>query len=202
MSGTAGRAARLRAWWALGSPVWRRQSLVVWVLFAVTLALAGAGYVIVIVGAGAGAMVTALFMHLDRVTARRRGDVAHANRLLPPEDFPYPAERGEVGDALALLALRETMRRALDLGPGFGIQHALTLGATWREIAAALDTTPDKARELLREHADGQRVLHIEESEHGHERPRGFTGSQYAAVYALTELGDDDVLPLHDHPEI
>ncbi|MFD3569861.1 hypothetical protein [Streptomyces sp. NPDC058677] len=118
----------------------------------------------------------------------------HAERLSNrrlPVDFPYEVERGTAGDALAQLALGEAIRRtALNYRPST-LHEALELGATWQEVAAALDCTPDEARDVLRSYADGQRHLY-EGYEREGRKPIGFTAEQHRAVLALTELADDE----------
>jgi len=113
-----------------------------------------------------------------------------SNRRLPA-DFPHEVERGTAADALAALALGEAIRRtALHFRPST-VHEALQLGATWNEVAAALDCTPDEARDVLRAYADGQRRLY-EGDERGGRRPLGFTAEQHQEAHALTELGDDE----------
>ncbi|MEV4438055.1 hypothetical protein AB0K09_03400 [Streptomyces sp. NPDC049577] len=112
------------------------------------------------------------------------------NRLLPA-DFPHEVDRGTADDALAVLALREAIRREMEHGRGAYLHDALDLGATWNQAAAALDLTPDEARDLLRAWAEGQRKLHAGSEERG-ETPLGLSAEQYAAVLALVELGDDE----------
>jgi len=117
----------------------------------------------------------------------------HADRLihrLLPADFPRKAEQGTVADAIAVLALRESIRRETEHGRGPGIRDALQLGATWIETAAALDLTPDEAREVLRAWAEGQRHLYTSCEERG-DTPLGLSAEQHAAVLALCRLGDD-----------
>ncbi|MFI9722861.1 hypothetical protein ACIHFE_24915 [Streptomyces sp. NPDC052396] len=118
--------------------------------------------------------------HADRLT----------NRLLPG-DFPHKAERGTVADALAVLALRESIHREMEYGRGAHIRDALHLGATWHETAAALGLTPDEARRLLHTWADGQRHLYTSCEERG-ETPLGLSDEQHTAVLALCRLGDDE----------
>ncbi|MHC3456168.1 Rossmann-fold NAD(P)-binding domain-containing protein [Streptomyces prasinus] len=119
----------------------------------------------------------------------------HNDRLMNLElsaDFPYEVERGDVGDALAVIALRESMRRDLEAARGVRVRQAVELGATWNEVAAALDVTADDARALLRAWVDGQRHLHQIDVASGRKRPLGIDPEEYAAVLALTELGDDE----------
>jgi hypothetical protein len=113
-----------------------------------------------------------------------------SNRRLPA-DFPHEVERGTAGDALAQLALGEAIRRtALSYRPST-VHEALQLGATWNEVAAALDCTPDEARDVLRSYADGQRHLY-ESIEAEGRKPIGFTEEQQQEAHALTELADDE----------
>ena len=118
--------------------------------------------------------------HNDRLT----------NNVLP-DDFPYEVERGTAGDALAVLALRESIRRDIEHGTGNRVHEALTLGATWGQVATALGVDPEQARALLREYANGQRNLWL-----GYEGQRvkrfGFSAEQHAAALALCELADDE----------
>ncbi|MFG3158081.1 hypothetical protein ACGF7W_39280 [Streptomyces sp. NPDC048219] len=119
----------------------------------------------------------------------QHGDLLSNRRL--PADFPYEIERGTAADALAQLALGEAIRRtALNYRPST-VHEALQLGATWNEVAAALDCTPDEARDVLRAYADGQRHLY-EGIEREGGRPIGFTADQQRAALALTELADDE----------
>lgn len=146
--------------------------------------------------------------HWQNRTVQRPGDVPaatplswlaekesnHAQRLfsnvLPVDRFPN-AERGTADDALAVLALREAIRRDLDYGRGNRVHEALTLGATWTQVAAALDIPADEARAMLQEYADGQRNLWL-----GYEaeriKPFGFTAEQHTEALALCELGDNE----------
>jgi hypothetical protein len=118
----------------------------------------------------------------------------HADRLLNnllPADFPYEVERGTADDAVAVLALRESIRRDIELGTGNRIHQALTLGATWTQVAAALAIEAGQARELLRAYADSQRNLWLGYEEKG-VKPVGLDADAYAAILALVELGDEE----------
>ncbi|MGW1807192.1 hypothetical protein [Streptomyces sp. NPDC002078] len=143
----------------------------------------------------------------DALTIRRPGDVPiptplswqiakhteHADRLmnnLLPDNFPYDVQRGDAGDALAVLALRESIRRDVEQGRGNRVHEAMLLGATWTEVAAALDVDTEQARAVLRAYANGQRNLYQRSVDEGAERPLGFSPDKYAAVMALTELDD------------
>lgn len=93
--------------------------------------------------------------------------------------------RGTADDALTVLALRESVRRELER-TGLYISDARRMGATWEQIAAALDITEDAARERLRSWADGQEQLHRRDVADGRARPLGIDSEQYAA--ALVDL--------------
>ncbi|MFD5589338.1 hypothetical protein ACFWII_36815 [Streptomyces sp. NPDC127063] len=119
----------------------------------------------------------------------------HNDRLMNlalPADFPYDVQRGTVSDALAVIALRESIRRDIEHGRGVRVREAVELGATWSEVAAALDVTPDEARELLRAWAEMQHQLHQRDVLDGRFRPLGLDDDRHAAVLALCELGDDE----------
>ncbi|MCQ6556156.1 hypothetical protein NPS70_23680 [Streptomyces sp. C10-9-1] len=117
----------------------------------------------------------------------------HADRLmnnLLPADFPHEVEHGTAGDALAVLALRESIRRDVEYGRGARVREALELGASWPEVARALDAEPDDARALLRTWAQGQRNLWLHNEAEGI-RPFGLDADAHAAVLALCERDDD-----------
>ncbi|MFF4173690.1 hypothetical protein [Streptomyces sp. NPDC001744] len=65
-----------------------------------------------------------------------------------------------VGDALTQLAVGEAIRRAVRSERGGMVAQALRLGATWDQVAAALDTTVLAAVDDLRLWAEGQRTLY------------------------------------------
>ncbi|MEV6679446.1 hypothetical protein AB0N09_21715 [Streptomyces erythrochromogenes] len=118
----------------------------------------------------------------------------HADRLmnnLLPADFPHDVEHGTADDALAVLALRESIRRDVEHGRGTRIHEALLLGASWPDVARALDIEPDEARELLRAWAQGQRNLWQRHQEEGR-WPLGLDADAYAAVLAVAERDDDE----------
>ncbi|MBZ6086592.1 hypothetical protein KVH15_37110 [Streptomyces olivaceus] len=121
-------------------------------------------------------------------------ETEHSHRLgnnALPTDFPHQVERGTAADALAALALREAVRRRVDQERAVRVREALTLGATWSQLAAALDVTPDEARALLRDWAEGQHQLHRGDVADGRPRPFGLDDQAHAAVLALCELDDD-----------
>ena len=128
-----------------------------------------------------------------RWQAEKRGE--HTDRLgnnLLPADFPHEVERGDAGDALAALALGESMRRDLGYERAGRVRTAMELGATWSAVAAALEVTPDEAREVLRAWATSQRHLYEGDVLEGRERPFGLDADGYAAVLAVCELADDE----------
>ncbi|PZT74507.1 MULTISPECIES: hypothetical protein [unclassified Streptomyces] len=118
----------------------------------------------------------------------------HADRLmnnLLPADFPHEVERGTAGDALAVLALRESIRRDVEHGRGTRVHEALLLGASWSEVARALDVEPDEARELLRTWAQRQRNMWLRNEAEGI-RPFGLDTAAHEVVLALCERSDDE----------
>ncbi|MFD8542364.1 hypothetical protein [Streptomyces sp. NPDC059649] len=119
---------------------------------------------------------------------------AHGERLADrrlPAAYRGPEERGDAGDALAQLALGVRIARTVEQYRAETLHEALQLGATWRQIATALDLGTDEARGILRSHADGQ--LRLYESEHsGGAGLLGMSPEQHRAAMALTELGDDE----------
>ncbi|MFF9483036.1 hypothetical protein [Streptomyces sp. NPDC014733] len=158
-------------------------------------------------------MSTPEYEHWQNLTVRRPDDVRtvqggpvplpwqmekqvlHNDRLtnnVLPADFPHQVERGDAGDALTCLALRESIRRDIERGTGSRIHEAVELGATWNEVAAALDITPDDARDLLRRWAEGQHHLFRHDVERARDNPFGLGPDQHAAVLALAELGNDE----------
>ncbi|MDP9616436.1 hypothetical protein [Streptomyces demainii] len=162
-------------------------------------------------------MSTPEYEHWQNLTVRRPGDVrtlqggpvplswqcekrtAHNDRLTNsrlPADFPHQVERGDAGDALACLALEESIRRDIEAVRASRVREALELGSTWRQIADALDITADDARAVLRQWADAQHhVLYRRDVEDGQPQPLGLDDQGYAAVLAVCELGDDETAP-------
>ncbi|ORT54647.1 hypothetical protein [Streptomyces sp. CB03238] len=65
-----------------------------------------------------------------------------------------------VSDALTQLAVGEAIRRTVRSERGSMVAQALRLGATWDQVAAALDTTELAAADDLRVWAEGQRTLY------------------------------------------
>ncbi|MFJ8982902.1 hypothetical protein [Streptomyces sp. NPDC102282] len=131
---------------------------------------------------------TPLAWHVEKFTE-------HNERLMNnalPADFEYDVQRGNAGDALAAIALRESIHQMVEQQRGSRVHEAIELGATWNEVAAALNVTPDDARALLRGWADGQHNLHRGYIERASDNPLGLSPEQHGAVLALTELNDDE----------
>ncbi|MER6134265.1 hypothetical protein [Streptomyces sp. NPDC001815] len=118
----------------------------------------------------------------------------HVDRLMNstlPADFADPVERGGAGDVLAVLALSESIRRDLIARRAGDIREAVRLGATWSEVAAAIDITPDEARAILRDWTERLHGLHQIDAEAGEVQRLGVEEDRHAAVLALIELADD-----------
>ncbi|MFD8023936.1 hypothetical protein ACFV6G_26375 [Streptomyces lavendulae] len=156
-------------------------------------------------------MSTPEYEHFRSATIRRPDDVPpiaplswqmerlseHDDRLANlrlREDFPYEVERGDLSDALAAIALRESMHRHIVVQRGSRIREAMEMGATWYEMAAALDISPDEARTLLREWANGQHRLGRGVVERAADNPLALSPERHAEVLALTELGDNETI--------
>lgn len=90
--------------------------------------------------------------------------------------------RGTAADTLAALAIRENMRRHLAL-TGLSISDARRMGATWEQIAAALDITEDDARERLRTWADGQQRMYRGDVAKGR-KPLGIDDDSHREILA------------------
>ncbi|MFJ7069870.1 hypothetical protein [Streptomyces sp. NPDC101115] len=128
---------------------------------------------------------------------------AHVIRLgnnTLPADFPYEVERADAGDALAVLALGQSIRQAIETEAGSSVHEAMQLGATWAQVAAALASSPDEARAVLRNYADGQHGLWQWDASEGREPAIGFNAEEHAAAIALCELGDHQAVPVEAAP--
>ncbi|MFF1717159.1 hypothetical protein [Streptomyces sp. NPDC058268] len=128
--------------------------------------------------------------------------VGHVDRLMNrtlPADFPDPVERGGAGDVLAVLALSESIRRDLNARRAGDIREAILLGATWSEVAAAIDTTPDEARAILRDWTERQHGLYQIDAEPGETQRLVVEEDRHAAVLALLELADDQRTEAGEH---
>lgn len=121
---------------------------------------------------------------LSWMAEKQRGHAERVSNNALPSNFPYDLERGDAGDALAVLALGEAIRRDVEHGRGSRVHEALTLGAT-----------PDEARELLREWAADQRHLYAGDVERSAVQPLGLDDDAHVAVLALCALGDDQPTP-------
>ncbi|MGW7276617.1 hypothetical protein ACWGH5_39745 [Streptomyces sp. NPDC054864] len=114
--------------------------------------------------------------------------VGHVERLMNrtlPADFPDPVERGGAGDVLAVLALSESIRRDLAARRAGDIREAVLLGATWSEVAAAIDTAPDESRAILRDWTERQHGLYQINAEPGATQRLATEEDRHAAMLAL-----------------
>ncbi|MEU6965129.1 hypothetical protein [Streptomyces chrestomyceticus] len=87
-----------------------------------------------------------------------------------------------VGDALTQLAVGEAIRRAVRSERGGLVAQALRLGATWDQVAAALDTTELAAADDLRVWAEGQRTLYHQHVAEGSDVLAGLDEDAFAEV--------------------
>ncbi|MEU3598967.1 hypothetical protein ABZ714_09595 [Streptomyces sp. NPDC006798] len=102
----------------------------------------------------------------------------------------HPGETATADDALAVLALGESIHRMLFRDRCWFVYDAMSWGATWNEVAAALDVTTARARSVLRTYAETQRELYEETEETG-DRPLGYSAEKYRSALALIRLADD-----------
>ncbi|WP_329103190.1 hypothetical protein [Streptomyces sp. NBC_01439] len=122
-----------------------------------------------------------------------------------PEDVPpatplsWKVERRDqhaggktADDALAVLALQESIRRTALSGRGVWLRDLMERGGCWDEAAAALGVEVDEARELLRVWARGQHDLYRSDIQDGRPRPLGLDSEQHAAVRGLCALLDSE----------
>ncbi|GAA2920643.1 hypothetical protein GCM10010518_04400 [Kitasatospora cinereorecta] len=133
-------------------------------------------------------VTTSLAWHIEKFTE-------HDNRLMNnalPAGSPGDAGRGDAVDAIAAIALRESLHRHVERERGARIREAIELGATWSEVATALGVTCDDARSALHTWADAQRRLDRRDIEHAPGDSLGLDPEQHAAVLALRLLGDDE----------
>ncbi|MER6916891.1 hypothetical protein ABT354_35045 [Streptomyces sp. NPDC000594] len=117
---------------------------------------------------------------------------AHHHRLVD-RHLPsgcHPGETATADDALAVLALGESIHRMLFRDRSWFVHDAMRWGATWNEVAAALDVTTGRARSVLRSYAETQRQLY-EETERTGDRPLGYSAEKYRSALALIRLADD-----------
>lgn len=131
--------------------------------------------------------MTDAYDHFQTIEIRTPDDVPPATPLVwQIERIDVHEQRGLRGtadDALAVLALRENVRRELER-TGLYISDARRMGATWEQVAAALDITADAARERLRSWADGQEQLYRRDVADGRAHPIGIDSEQHAATLA------------------
>ncbi|MFD4318930.1 hypothetical protein [Streptomyces sp. NPDC058548] len=118
----------------------------------------------------------------------------HHHRLMDwhvPSGCHTGEEAATAGDALAVLALGETISRTVLSDRPWSVHDALKLGATWNQVAAALDGTADEARAILRTYAEVQRQQYEETAMTGY-RPSGYSPEEHRSALALIRLADDD----------
>ncbi|MFJ6661183.1 hypothetical protein ACIQNG_33285 [Streptomyces sp. NPDC091377] len=121
---------------------------------------------------------------------------AHHHRLMD-RHLPsgcHPGETATADDALAVLALGESMHRTLFSDRSWSVHDAMRWGATWNEVAGALDVTTGRARSVLRSYAEAQRELYEETVGTG-DRPLGYSAEEYRSALALIRLADDAPSP-------
>ncbi|CAM5373623.1 putative protein OS=Streptomyces fumanus OX=67302 GN=GCM10018772_70590 PE=4 SV=1 [Streptomyces fumanus] len=94
-----------------------------------------------------------------------------------------------VGDALTQLAVGEAIRRAVRTERGGMVAQALRLGATWDQVAAALDTTVLAAVDDLRVWAEGQRTLYHQHLAQNADVLVGLDEETYDAVMRWVAFG-------------
>ncbi|WP_112491418.1 hypothetical protein [Streptomyces bacillaris] len=153
---------------------------------------------------------TDAYRHWQGKAVRRPGDVTattpldwqvekyrEAERRLTLRHLPSAAT-GPTGrataDALTQLALSESVRRTVLRRRGGTVHAALELGATWSEVAAALDCSPDEARAALRSYAEEQRQRHEDDLRAG-QNPTGLSPGQDRSALALVDLADHERTP-------
>ncbi|MFJ1589904.1 hypothetical protein ACIOD0_06570 [Kitasatospora albolonga] len=154
------------------------------------------------------------YQHWRAKVVRRPGDVttttpldwqvekySEAERRLTLRHLPsadrsteHAATAADAADALAKLALGESIRRTVLRYRAGTVHDALESGATWAEVAAALDCTTDEARAALRSYAEEQRQRHEHDRMAG-QNPTGLSPEQHRSVLALTELADHERPP-------
>ncbi|MFH8410425.1 hypothetical protein ACH4FX_37465 [Streptomyces sp. NPDC018019] len=131
--------------------------------------------------------------HTTADTVRRPGDVpagtpltslarqrAEAGARLHTE---HDRDQGAaVSAALTQLAVGEAIRRTVRSERGSLVAQALRLGATWDQVAAALDTTELAAADDLRVWAEGQRTLYHQHLAQGADVLVGLDEDAYAEV--------------------
>ncbi|MEV5103754.1 hypothetical protein ACFQ7G_24865 [Streptomyces massasporeus] len=85
------------------------------------------------------------------------------------------------------------MLRDIEAGRGVGVHEAMTMGATWSEVAAALDITPNDAAPCCARGRPGRTTCTRATSKQAVSSRSGWTdGDQHAAVIALCELVDEE----------
>ena len=108
-------------------------------------------------------------------TLQARGEYDAAKHPDPAEYQPLT-----VAEHLEMLALGEAI--AFYYRHPAGVDHAVRAGATWEQIAAARNTTPEAARAAYREWAEGQH------------RYAGMSNATYAEALYLADRDPEDQL--------
>lgn len=130
---------------------------------------------------------------------RRPDDVPAAVPLSwQTERLGFHANGDTAADALAVIALRESIRRDAEAGRGLSIRDAVERGASWAETAAALDVDVDEARELLRGWAQRQHNLYRSDVQEGRAHRLGLNAEEHAAVLGLCALTDRERVKADD----
>ncbi|MET9206778.1 hypothetical protein ABZW38_16715 [Streptomyces bacillaris] len=138
--------------------------------------------------------------HTTHTEVRRPGDVPAGTPLTSLAQ--HRAEAGErlraehdrdqnavVGNALTQLAVGEAIRRTVRSERGGMVAQALRLGATWDQVADALDTTVLAAVDDLRLWAEGQRTLYHQHLADGADILVGLDEDAYGEVMGWVAFG-------------
>ena len=103
--------------------------------------------------------LTTAATRLDFLSRRDNGDTA-LNSVRDDDDswssFRSASTSLDVHESLELLALGEVVARKAHGSRLVGIRAALRGGASWEQIAAALDVTPSEAWDAFRDAVSGQ----------------------------------------------
>jgi hypothetical protein len=120
-----------------------------------------------------------------------RDHLARAHAKLKAAGEYDPARHGTrdikpltAGEHLELLATAEYLARSYK--PSFEVDNALRAGATWAQVAEALDTSEAAARVAYRAWADGQHQLWVD-----CDGKFGMDGGEHAGAMRRMEYGAD-----------
>ncbi|MFE9793517.1 hypothetical protein ACFYRL_17465 [Streptomyces goshikiensis] len=129
----------------------------------------------------------------QKLAIRRPEDVPPATPLSwQMEKRDQHATGTTADDALAVLALQESIRRTALSGRGVWLRDLMERGGCWDEAAAALGVEADEARELLCVWARGQHDLYRSDIQERRPHPLGLDIDAYAAALALCEMHDEE----------